>query len=340
MTQQLDLADIQGNILQDFVSGYPIARFVLLNVTEAKKGRAFVMHYRSRVTTALRWSHSNAYVGEVRAIKPQVAINLGISYRGFAALGLPTRTLSRLPPEFIDGMRNRAEILGGMEEKDSLHLWDRAWSDDVHLLVGLNALLDPVTGEGVAALSAETNHLQELCARFGIRIVTGHGKSGGLWQDSSAILTRNRATYKPVPVEHFGFIDGISNPVFEGQFGDPQADAIMAIGCGKILEAGSPKSGDNRWAPLATGEFLLGHPDEAQETAETAAPLEIMRNGTFLVYRKLHENVGQFRAFLTAAATRYARTLGISPEDAEELLKAKMAGRWSDGVPISAAPTL
>ena len=208
MTQQLDLADIQGNILQDFVSGYPIARFVLLHISDAEKGRAFIMQYRGKVTTALRWSHSNSYAGKLEATKPQVAINLGLTYKGFAALGLPTRTLSRLPPEFIDGMRNRAEILGGLEEKDALHLWDPAWSDDVHVLIGLNALMDPTTGGPVPALTTETDHLRTLCETFDIRIVAGHGKADAPWQDAAAILAKNRATYKPVPVEHFGFIDG------------------------------------------------------------------------------------------------------------------------------------
>src|SRR5258708_11440113 len=342
MTRQLDLADIQGNILQDFVSGYPTARFVLLNVQDPGKGRAFILNYRAKVTTALRWGHSNAYAGAIQATKPQVAINLGLTYKGFAALGLPTQTLSRMPPEFVDGMRNRAEILGGVEEKDALQLWDSAWNDEVHILVGLNALIDPATGQPVAALDSETSYLRTLCARFDVKIVGGHGKTNALWQDAAAILAKNQATYKPVPVEHFGFIDGISNPVFEGQFGDSRVDAIMAFGNGKILDAkpGSSNDGDGRWAPLATGEFLLGHPDEAKETGEPAAPIEVMRNGTFLVYRKLHENVGRLRAFLKAASQRYAGVANVSPVDACEILKAKMTGRWADGVPVAVAPTL
>ena len=92
------------------------------------------------------------------------------------------------------------------------------------------------------------------------------------WQDASAILEQNKATYKPVPVEHFGFIDGISNPVFEGQFGDPHVDAMMAVGKGKLLALGDDVAPENRWAPLATGEFLLGHPDEAQEIPGCAQP--------------------------------------------------------------------
>src|SRR5436305_11216655 len=99
--RELDLADIQGNILQDFVSGYPAARFVLLKITNAYKGRQFVLEYRAKVTTALRWASSKAFAQKIQTTKPQVAINIGFTFMGFLALELPTRTLSRLPPEFI-----------------------------------------------------------------------------------------------------------------------------------------------------------------------------------------------------------------------------------------------
>jgi hypothetical protein len=72
MTKDLDLADIQGNILQAFVSGYPAARFVFFRVTDAAKGRAFILDYRAKVTTALRWSDSGLYAGKIQATKPKV----------------------------------------------------------------------------------------------------------------------------------------------------------------------------------------------------------------------------------------------------------------------------
>ncbi len=337
MTDHLDIADIQGNILQAFVTGYPKARFVCLRVTDPLKGRDFVQKYRGRVTTALRWGHSKAYVGEILADKPRVAINLAISYAGFAALGLPTRTLARMPPEFMDGMEARAEILGGREEvRESRERWDAVWHNKIHMLVGLNALLIPGTRDAVPELELETQALEQLCRDCAVEIVDGHGKDGVRWQDASAIMaTADKKIYQPVPIEHFGFIDGISSPVFEGQFGHPLSDAMMAVGNGKIVNAKA--EAEDRWAPLATGEFLVGHPDEAQETDDTA---EILRNGTFLVYRKLHENVGSFRKWVADAATTYAAVTGMPVEDAAQALMAKMAGRWSDGVSVAVAPTI
>jgi Dyp-type peroxidase family len=350
MTTDLDLADIQGNIIQDFVSGFPAARFVFLHVKDPEQGRAFVLEYRAKVTTALRWASSGAYVQKIQATKPDVAINIAFTFAGFLALGLPTRTLARMPPEFIDGMKVRAPILGDEDNKSAedgtgqcetaLLKWDPIWGERVHIMIGLNAGLDENSGGPIAALEVETAYLQALCAKHGIAIVPGHGKNNAPWQDGCAILEKTKATYKPVPREHFGFIDGISNPVFEGQFGDPQADAIMAIGNGKILDKKPDGAADSRWAPLATGEILLGHPDEAQETADMAPPDSVMRNGTFLVYRKLHENIASFNNFFNRASQEYAKANNVSQTDACLILKAKMAGRWPDGVSVEVAPTI
>ena len=71
-----------------------------------------------------------------------------------------------------------------------------------------------------------------------------------------------------------------------------------------------------------------------------AAPSEIMRNGTFMVFRKLHENVGSFNGYFAEAGAVYANANKVSQDDAELILKAKLAGRWPDGVPVAVAPTI
>jgi len=357
--RELDLADIQGNILQDFVSGYPAARFFLLRITDAYKARQFVYEYRSKVTTALRWASSKAFAQKIQQNKPDVAINIGFTYAGFVALGLPTRTLSRLPAEFMDGMKKRAEILGDSvnvgntgvagQYVDAVSQWDPVWQreEQAHVIVGLNSEIDG-QGSPLPGLDRETKCLQDLCARYELEILSGHDKDGAVWQDACALLApdgtvkmeKNKATYKPVPREHFGFIDGISNPVFDGQFGDPHADQMMSIGNGKLLPAEKGRSDLDRWAPLATGEFLLGYPDEAQQIADMAAPNEIMRNGTFMVFRKLHENVKSFHDYFDQAAAVYAKANAMPVTDACAMLKAKMTGRWEDGVPVAVAPTV
>jgi Dyp-type peroxidase family len=106
----------------------------------------------------------------------------------------------------------------------------------------------------------------------------------------------------------FGFKDGLHNPHVEGS--------------GSVPQAGSEAS-------IKAGEFILGYADENGETAETPVPQELRQNGTFMAFRKFHMDVAAFRRYLRAQAS--------SPEE-EELLAAKMVGRWRSGAPLVLAP--
>jgi Dyp-type peroxidase family len=101
-----------------------------------------------------------------------------------------------------------------------------------------------------------------------------------------------------------------------------------------------PADPNERGRRLATGEFILGHVNEAQELPPTAPPWWFVRNGTFMAYRKLHENVGSFRAYIDQQAEQFQRLGGApTPEAARETLKVKMVGRWTSGIPLAIAPT-
>jgi Dyp-type peroxidase family len=108
--------------------------------------------------------------------------------------------------------------------------------------------------------------------------------------------------------DHFGYRDRMSQPVVEG-----------------TGEVPTPGSG----APLKPGEFILGYPDESGETVPLPKPEALTRNGTFMAYRRLEEHVGKFRDFLHAH--------GETPEE-QELIAAKLMGRWRSGAPLTLAP--
>lgn len=112
----------------------------------------------------------------------------------------------------------------------------------------------------------------------------------------------------PTVREAFGFKDNISHPAIEG---------IRVPGT-------NPKE-----RPLAAGEFLLGYPDELGGLPPMPQPEALSRNGTYVALRKLHQRVAAFRRFLKENAG--------SPEE-EELLAAKMMGRWRSGAPLAPAP--
>ena len=106
----------------------------------------------------------------------------------------------------------------------------------------------------------------------------------------------------------FGFKDGIGQPSVEG--------------------SGRPAS-NPRERPLKAGEIVLGYPDETGELPPMPTPEVLGRNGTYVVFRKLHTKVAAYRAYLRARAA--------SREEAD-LLGAKMVGRWQSGAPLALSP--
>ena len=80
---------------------------------------------------------------------------------------------------------------------------------------------------------------------------------------------------------------------------------------------------------MKAGEFILGYPDEEGSIPPLPRPEVLSRNGSYMAYRRLQEHVGAFRDFL--------RQHGETPEQ-QELVAAKLMGRWRSGAPLVLAP--
>ena len=110
-------------------------------------------------------------------------------------------------------------------------------------------------------------------------------------------------------IEHFGYRDRLTTPEIEGSGIEP-----------------TPGSGP----PIKAGEFILGYPDEDGPPANLPQPENLSRNGSFMAYRRLQQHVGAFRDFL--------REQGGPTVEEQELLAAKLMGRWRSGAPLVLAP--
>jgi len=108
--------------------------------------------------------------------------------------------------------------------------------------------------------------------------------------------------------DHFGYRDRLTTPEIEGTGVEP-----------------SPGSGP----PVKAGEFILGYDDENGPPTGLPQPEILSRNGSFMAYRRLQEHLGRFRTFL--------RKHGETPEE-QELIAAKLMGRWRSGAPLILAP--
>jgi Dyp-type peroxidase family len=316
----LDLHDIQGGIVKSYGRyGFPKAYFFLLTVTEEEKGRAFLRKLVPSITTSTAWASTES--GEKGLPKPVSTTNVAFSYRGLHALGVPRDSLQSFPDEFAMGMQPRHTILGD-DDASAPEYWDPVWRDPeaVHIMVWIN-------GQNSATVEQRYQEIVDLIASMGsgVEIMKGHrGKDGRddcPYQDASAIYQNG----EPTPREHFGYVDGISDPFFKGISAYEQ----NVMGGGKVT--GADPSTRAGWKALETGEFLLGHKDESLEWPEAPDPALLARNGTYVVYRKLHQNVGSFDQYLD----RVGRDFPGGPE----ALAAKFAGRWRNGAPLSTFPT-
>ncbi|MDO9712618.1 Dyp-type peroxidase [Paracraurococcus lichenis] len=350
---ELDLHDIQGNITRPYGRyGFPYARYFLFHIEEGEgdAGRWFVDQLRAYVTTAEPWKSSKTENRPgVTKVKPLVTVNVAFTYAGLCALDLPTATLRGMPDEFIEGMACRKHILGDLHGSDPAE-WDPVWRDAnlphgrrTHIWVALNAQAKEIEGTPVDELEVWTTWLKALTenphAKDKVLLLKGHGRDGqGEWQDSCTRMVRDPVTGRPMPTpdEHFGFMDGIGDPVFTGQY-EEKEEAVEVIGDGKLMPG---PYGQASWKPLAAGEFLFGYPSEGQEESMASVPYQFMRNGTFMALRKLHQNTGTFHRQMRDYAALYRRVANLaSEEEALETLKAKMVGRWRSGVPLTVAPT-
>lgn len=308
-SHHIDLDDIQGNIVKAYGRfGYPKARYIFFQFHDVEAGRNFIKDLLPLITTSRPWF--------CQACLPPATTNIAFTYQGLKHLGLPTKTLHSFPEEFSMGMKARADILGD-DGESSPEKWDPIWHHDkyIHMFMSINA-------QSLEALEERYNKIQDLLQKTSglVTQLSGHKdlQSDNMpFQEASAIFVDG----KPTSTEHFGYADGISDPYFKGSGSNP----INLIGGGKPTR-GDPAT-EQGWEPLETGEFILGYPDETKELPVAPVPALLSFNGTFMVYRKLHEKVATFN--------NYINEIGKDFPGGPEALVAKMSGRWRNGAPLA-----
>jgi Dyp-type peroxidase family len=281
-----------------FARGYgtlTAARYVLLQVNDPAAARAWLAAIADQVTAA--------------AERPGTrALNLALTASGMVKLGLAKETVSEFADEFVTGMTtpHRQRILGDTGLSAPEH-W--AWGGPATPSVDLLLLLFAVDRQELAALDTSVSE------RFA---------TGGL-----TVISRLE-TSDLDGVEHFGFRDGISQPPVEGLGRAEGKDAIRA------------------------GEFVLGYPNEYGRYAhrptlpasadparrlprspEASDRADLGKNGSYLVFRQLSQDVASFWRFIDSAVREAD---GSASPAARRHLAAKMVGRWPSGAPLTLTP--
>ncbi len=141
--------------------------------------------------------------------------------------------------------------------------------------------------------------------------------------------------------EHFGFKDGISQPGIRGR--SPEAPYAFIT---PRENPKNPQQGKPGQDLLHAGEFVFGYPTQIGKPdpqhkglninpgdCSTAGPAW-SRNGSYLVFRRLRQDVKGFRAFVQHTAVGLSRSNPAFAGMTLEKLGAKFVGRWASGASI------
>jgi Dyp-type peroxidase family len=299
VNHELDLADVQGII----VSGYkslPCSKSVFLRIEDPAGAKRWLQERLPSITR-----------GDQKDQK--TVLNVGFTYLGLKRMGLG-RAVHSFPREFREGMANdaRSQQLGDIENS-----WPASWqvggwnTREVHILL-------LIYGESKIATDAAYEKLvgDYLPSVFTYIYV----------QDAARNYVQDAARNPHDMREPFGFRDGLSQPAIED------------------IHRKAPK-GQNL---IKLGEFLLGYQDEygyvppspaipAYYDRDSLFPFlkdpskkDFGRNGSYLVWRKIAQDVQGFNCFLKTQAEKTMQN--------EEWVAAKLMGRWRDGSPLVLAP--
>jgi Dyp-type peroxidase family len=318
-----DLRDIQGNLV-----GFnkDRQRLVFITFPDAASGKAFLAAIVAQVATALEVRRFNAVYKDIHTrggdehTVESAWLNVVLTAQGLLAIGAD---ISTFPPEFTQGMAAQAGNLGDLD-LSAPSGWVAPFNapQQVHAMVILAA--DPHDTPADNDVDALHRRVQQIVAASGVRELEAH-------QDGSVRPGDQRGH------EHFGFKDGISQPGIRG-ITTSSKDGQDSIAAGEFLIGHHDQDGvvsadaQQPPAPPAPQPGEQGYPGPAPTPPPIPALPAWARNGSFVVYRRLRQDVPAFQGFVGSPPAG----CGLNTEQ----LAAKLVGRWPSGAAMEHVPGL
>ena len=267
-------------------------------------------------------------VASVAINEGESALNIAFSVEGLRLAGLTETEIRALPEEFVQGMAARAGLLGDVRcnHPSRWRLPPLNWSKGP-------AATDVTEDDPVARVELGAVHAViqvRLCAPGAMSSDDARNvmfaKLQGCVAASRGVLPlsiqwmHRMVDAQEAVVEHFGYVESNSQPGF-----------TPPVAPGKLY----------RDEQVGLGEALIGYANEA-DAAPTIAPLpspelplapgSLLKNGSFLVIRKLRQDVGLLDQVLDdALAESASASTAVARAMTREDFKAKMMGRWPSG---------
>ena len=317
----LKLEEIQGNILSGFQKD--TQAFLFYQVTDIAAAREWLRALQDYISWESDVYPFNKKFRALRANEgkePEIYatwLNIAFSYPGLQKF-TPEAQAFR-DPAFVRGLPDRSAGLGDPlqpDEEGHPTTWVFGGPEKIPDLI-LIAAAD--RKEDLATLLKEIRRRKQ-----GAKL---------LYHDSG------RAREDKTGREHFGFKDGISQPGIRGRI-NKGGDLFTP----RRMPPGHPREKDfsRPGQPLVfPGQFVFGYPTQS-DIADLPGPRaadgpEWMENGSFLVYRRLRQDVAAFRKEMAAAAARLSKE--IQKNVTSDELAARLIGRLPNGTPLLRSAT-
>jgi Dyp-type peroxidase family len=322
----LPMAEIQGIVVPGFFKPHQ----TLLGVVCTDKPEAiqafkkFLGQMAGEISTAAQTLEDRRRFREKKTARPGAGSSMltavGFTYQGLFKL---TPGASAIPSEaFQQGLAARSAFLGDpTDPKDE-------GSPGQWKVGGPGGELDAlfiVAGDTRAAVDARAGQLSNRIKAAGLKI--DYTEKGDVREDLPGH-------------EHFGFDDGVSQPGIRGRASDGSFITERHVAATQEPEYalfGYPGQ-DLIWP----GVLVLGHPATSPDPLIPGLPSlavpDWVRNGSFLVFRRLRQDVGLFWRTMHQEAERLAGLPGFEGMT-DDLLASRLVGRWPSGAPVNRVPT-
>jgi Dyp-type peroxidase family len=323
----LAMDNIQGNILVGFNKDFQTLLFLkIVNVPDFKRWLKSLIPFIATASEVLAFNRLFKAIRNRRGESHTVEatwVNIAFSYH---ALTLLTDDATAFTDEaFKQGLAARSAELGDPTEPD-------AEGNPENWLIG---------GPGDEAdviLIVESDDRDDLFAevsRVEHSLYPARRRDGQIIRSGAVVVFKQHGATLPRPLtghEHFGFLDGVSQPGLRGRISDNPTDVLTFRQNPNNRDQGKPGQ-DLLWP----GEFVFGYSGQDPTSADITEPGPISeagpawaKDGSFLVFRRLRQDVQAFRDFVDQTVFE----LGLS----SEFVGAKLVGRWASGAPILRAP--
>jgi Dyp-type peroxidase family len=278
--------NLQGNILKGHGREHTNNIFLKFDITKKKEVTEWINNFAETSITSCRTQLKETDLFKRNKISGGTFYNLYLSAKGYEYFG---KEVSKFTDNSFKVGMKRADL----KDPDS-NEWESGFQEEIHAMI-LIGDADPIKlAIEAKRILDELNDIEEpenkiadiLCIEYGNALKNANGDG----------------------LEHFGYVDGISQPLFfKEEIDDNNDNNILPL----------------KFDPKAKLSLVLV--DDPLTSANDAF-------GSYFVFRKLEQNVRNFKI----AEKALAESLGLVGED-KERAGAMLVGRFEDGTPVTSS---